>query len=83
MSIQQRLDRGLANLGWHDLYMETKILHVVLEGLDHTMIVLSTEKMDARRRRRFLYEAQWGKLEECRDLVSADCQRNFRGSHAL
>lgn len=44
MPIQKRLDRGLASLGWYELYPDTKILHVVLEGSDHAMLVLSTEK---------------------------------------
>lgn len=43
MQIQQRLDRGLAIMGWHDLYPDTKIRHVVLEGSDHAMLFLSTE----------------------------------------
>lgn len=49
MLIQQRLDRGLASLGWYKLYPNTKILHVVLEGSDHAMLVLSTEKMRVQR----------------------------------
>lgn len=81
--IQQRLDRWLASMGWHDLYLDTKILHVVLERFDHAMLVLSTEKMRAWRGRRFMYDEQWGKLAECRDLVVGEWRDNYGGSHAF
>ncbi|KAM1698180.1 hypothetical protein ACFX14_029348 [Malus domestica] len=45
--IQQRLDRGLATMGWQNLYPENTIRHVVLEGSDHTLLFLSTEKVKA------------------------------------
>lgn len=72
MPIQQRLDRGMTSVGWYGLYLETKIMYVVLEGSDHAILVLSTEKMDGRMRKQFMHEARWGKLEECRELVSGD-----------
>lgn len=80
--IQQRLDRGLVSMGWHGLYPDTKILRVVLEGSDHAMFVLSTEKIRAMRGRRFMYDARWGKLAECRDLVADEWHDKARGSHA-
>ncbi|KAM1131908.1 hypothetical protein FF1_046364 [Malus domestica] len=39
--IQQRLDRGLATMGWQDLYPENTIRHVVLEGSDHALLFFS------------------------------------------
>ncbi|CAN6570393.1 unnamed protein product [Malus baccata var. baccata] len=44
--IQQRLDRGLATMGWHDLFPENIIRHVILEGSDHALLLLSMEKED-------------------------------------
>ncbi|CAN6691340.1 unnamed protein product [Malus baccata var. baccata] len=44
--IQQRLDRGLATMEWQNLYPENTIRHVVLEGSDHALLFLSTEKED-------------------------------------
>lgn len=58
MPIQQRLDRGLASMGWHALYPKTKILHVVLEGSDHALSFLSTENLEAQKGRRFMYETR-------------------------
>lgn len=82
MPIQQRLDRGLASLGWYELYPDTKILHVVLGGSDHAIFILSTEKQWVRRGRRFTYDARCGKLEECRDLVAREWKRSYGGSYA-
>lgn len=41
--IQHRLSCGLASKGWSELYLETHVLHRALEGLDHVMLVLSTD----------------------------------------
>ncbi|CAN6576692.1 unnamed protein product [Malus baccata var. baccata] len=45
LPIQQRLDRGLATMGWNNIYPDTTIRHLVLEGSNHAMLVLSTEKI--------------------------------------
>ncbi|KAM2044901.1 hypothetical protein ACFX1T_009163 [Malus domestica] len=42
LPIQQRLDHGLATLGW---FPNTKIKHVILEGSDHALLFLSTDKI--------------------------------------
>lgn len=41
--IQQRLDHGLATNGWVNIYPEVKVMHEVLEGSDHAMLLLDTE----------------------------------------
>ncbi|CAN6710400.1 unnamed protein product [Malus baccata var. baccata] len=81
--IQQRLDRGLATMGWNNTYPDTTIRHLVLEGSDHAMLLLSTEKLKAWRGRKFSYDARWSKLKECRELVAQDWENNSRGSHAF
>lgn len=78
LPIQQRLDHGLSNLGWHDLYPDTKIRHVVLEGSDHALLFLSTKKVNAWRGIKFTYDAWWSKMEECRDL-----RDKFGSSHTF
>ncbi|CAN6562972.1 unnamed protein product [Malus baccata var. baccata] len=44
--IQQRLDRGLATMDWQETFPENTIRHVILEGSDHALLLLSTEKED-------------------------------------
>ncbi|KAM1612549.1 hypothetical protein ACFX1R_002073 [Malus domestica] len=83
--IQQRLDRGLATMGWHwqDIYPKNTIRHVVLERSDHALLFLSTEKVKAWRGRKFSYDARWSKMEECRQLVVEEWKDKHGGSHAF
>ncbi|KAM1745805.1 hypothetical protein ACFX11_012502 [Malus domestica] len=70
--IQLRLDRGLATSWWHDLYPDTTIRHVILEGSDHALLLLSTEKTKAWTGRKFSFDGRWSKLNKCRDLVAGE-----------
>ncbi|KAM1240745.1 hypothetical protein ACFX15_045483 [Malus domestica] len=83
MPIQQRLDRGLATMGWNNLDLDTKIRHVVLERSDNALLFLSMEKAMAWKGRKFSYDAHWSKLQECRDLVADDWKDRFGGSHTF
>ncbi|KAM1990516.1 hypothetical protein ACFX15_031775 [Malus domestica] len=67
---KQRLDP--ATMGWNSLYPDSKIRHVMLEGSDHAMLFLTTEKVWLRKGRRFMYDARWSKMQDCRDLVNED-----------
>ncbi|KAM2913100.1 hypothetical protein COP2_043795 [Malus domestica] len=46
LPIQQRLDHGLATPGWSDLYPDTTIKHVTLDGSDHTVATVCPETGD-------------------------------------
>ncbi|CAN6698982.1 unnamed protein product [Malus baccata var. baccata] len=82
MPIQQRLDRGLATLGWYEMYPNTKIKHVILEGSDHALLVLSTDNVPKGKGRQFSYDGRWSKSEDCRNLVGNDWRTQINGSHA-
>ncbi|KAM1030298.1 hypothetical protein FF1_034170 [Malus domestica] len=81
--IQLRLDRGLATSGWHELYPDTTIRHVVLEGSDHALLLMSTEKIKARTGRKFSFDGRWSKMKECRDLVAREWGVSPEGSHVF
>lgn len=49
--IQQQLDRGLASSGWVNMYPEAKVMHKVLEGFDHAMLILGMDVAPFSRRR--------------------------------
>ncbi|KAM1367659.1 hypothetical protein ACFX13_001153 [Malus domestica] len=83
LPIQQRLDRGLATLGWFEMYPNTKIKHVILEGSDHALLFLSTDKIPDWRGRKFSFDSRWSRLEECRDLVVKEWRDKINGSHAF
>ncbi|XP_070679310.1 uncharacterized protein [Malus domestica] len=83
LPIQQRLDRGLASTGWFNLYPDTKIIHVVLEGSDHSLLLLTTKKSEEWRGNRFMYDARWSNQKECRNIVTKDWGWEGRGFHAF
>ncbi|KAM1651081.1 hypothetical protein EV1_003802 [Malus domestica] len=70
-------------MGWNSLYPDSKIKNVMLEGSDHAMLFLTTEKVWLRNGRRFMYDARWSKMQDCHDLVNEDWKDRFRGSHAF
>ncbi|CAN6583607.1 unnamed protein product [Malus baccata var. baccata] len=82
LPIQQRLDRGLATLGWYEMYPNTIIKHVILEGSDHALLVLSTDNGPKGKGRQFSYDGRWSKSEECCKLVGNDWRTQINGSHA-
>ncbi|KAM2566578.1 hypothetical protein TB1_009061 [Malus domestica] len=81
--IQLRLDHGLATSGWHELYPDTTIRHIVLEDSDHALLLMSTEKIKAWTGRKFSFDARWSKMKECRDLVAGEWWVRPEGSHAF
>lgn len=83
LPIQQRLDRRLVTLGWHNSTPIYKIRLVVLEGSNHALLLLSTEKFRECRGRKFSYDACWSKMKECRELVSGEWKEKFGGFHAF
>ncbi|CAN1188574.1 hypothetical protein LINPERHAP2_LOCUS39416 [Linum perenne] len=55
--IKQRLDRGMCNGGWNELFRRARIVHELRVESDHCPIVLQTEHEGGRfGRRRFFYE---------------------------
>ncbi|KAM2502553.1 hypothetical protein ACFX1W_033092 [Malus domestica] len=81
--IQQRLDRGLASEGWISTYPEAKVLHEVVEGSDHAMLILDTDFVSVKRRKRFIYDSRWNRENECHGIVGTNWKYNFVGSKAF
>ena len=81
--IQECLDGGLATSGWVNMYQEAKVLHEVLEGSDHTMLILETNPSLVPRKKRFIYDSRWNKVEACHGIVKGTWCRGFVGSHAF
>lgn len=57
--IQERIDHALAINEWVQCYQQAIVKHVVLEGSDHAMLVLSMEVDQPRRKKRFMYDPRW------------------------
>ncbi|KAM0970935.1 hypothetical protein ACFX1S_019082 [Malus domestica] len=50
------------------MYHEATVMHKVLEGSDHAMLILGTNVAPLSRRWRFIYDARWNKVDECHDI---------------
>lgn len=67
--IQERLDRALATNNWVQCYQHAVVKHVVLEGSDRVMLILSTNVDIPRQRRRFMFNPLWNQEEKYAEVV--------------
>jgi hypothetical protein len=69
--VKERLDRGVANTGWRDLFPDAEVCVEEVTWLDHTPLALCTERIDTKkgRTRHFRYEAQWAMEDGYRDTI--------------
>ncbi|KAB2628840.1 hypothetical protein D8674_033635 [Pyrus ussuriensis x Pyrus communis] len=68
--IQERLDRVLATHNWMQEYHQAIVKHVVLEGSDHAMLVLSTVVDQPRKTKRFMYDPRWNLDPSCEKVLN-------------
>ncbi|XVE62132.1 hypothetical protein DITRI_Ditri06bG0094400 [Diplodiscus trichospermus] len=72
MVIRKRLDRFLANSGWIKKFSTYQVYNLISPYLDHQLILLDTEglkKRSRRRNKRFRFEAIWVKEEVCEHVI--------------
>lgn len=69
--ILERLDCALAAHDWIQCYQQAVMKHMVFEGLDHAMLVLSTEVDQPRCTKRFMYDLRWNLDPKCGEVVRA------------
>ncbi|KAG2667144.1 hypothetical protein I3760_15G097700 [Carya illinoinensis] len=70
-SISERLDRGLANLTWKNLYPMANVNHGSVAYSDHVPIKLQLQNDRAQRRgqKLFRFEAMWVEDKGCKPLI--------------
>ncbi|KAK3230421.1 hypothetical protein Dsin_002302 [Dipteronia sinensis] len=83
--VQERLDRGVCNFQWRQLFHGSCIHHLEYWRSDHRPLLIevmcrpgSILSRDSRQRRRFHFEACWADNKECHLLVEK-CWCNFSG----
>lgn len=75
--ILERLDRGLCNSGWKNLFPNSKIRPLDFWGFDHRPLIIEIMKdVSSRndgwnniRSRRFYFEECWIDENDCKDIV--------------
>ncbi|CAL9028919.1 unnamed protein product, partial [Prunus brigantina] len=77
--IQERLDRGLRSALWLHHYPEATVSNQVVEGSDHSMLILRTHAVKKRRKSIFIYDPRWGAHEGCKVVVAQQWAKVVRG----
>ncbi|KAI5340960.1 hypothetical protein L3X38_020234 [Prunus dulcis] len=60
-----------------------RVIHLVVEGSDHVMLLLHTSHSSPCRACRFIFDPRWTAVDRCHDLVKERWRRGFRGSRGL
>ena len=61
--------KALATNDWVNGYPNVVVNHVVLEGSDDAMLLLSTKMVQPRRKRQFMYDPRCNQDERCDEVV--------------
>ncbi|KAM1585182.1 hypothetical protein ACFX1Z_038078 [Malus domestica] len=77
--VEERIDRGLCNQLWQNIWLNTLVNHAAVVGSDHCPILISCEPNQRRGRKMFHFEAMWAKEEECRSIVESCWNRQCPG----
>lgn len=77
--IQERLDMGLANKDWRDLFPSAVVNVMEVSTSDHLPLYLTlNRKVYMHKANRFRFENIWIKEDECRNIV-LDCWNKVEG----
>ena len=68
--VQERLDRGLVNGPWQELWPHTNVIHGTVRASDQCPLIISTFQARPCGRVPFLFEAFWVKEEGCKEVVN-------------
>ncbi|KAL8158305.1 hypothetical protein AgCh_002851 [Apium graveolens] len=70
--IQERLDRGLANTAWRNLFPDAEIKVVEVSTSDHLPLFLHlNKKIYVPKSRRFKFENLWLREKDCKEIVES------------
>lgn len=70
--IQERLDRGMANSKWNEMFPLAEVQVLATSTSDHMPLMLHLHrKVFVQRGRRFKFENMWIGDEECKNIVQA------------
>lgn len=69
--VEERLDRACVNPKWREMFLATKVRHLIASYSDHDPILLETEIAQSRHRRRRIqrFEEKWVAHEECENQI--------------
>ncbi|XP_041025435.1 uncharacterized protein LOC121265832 [Juglans microcarpa x Juglans regia] len=83
---KERLDRGLANSRWQDLFPSHSVSHEIALCSDHRPIVINVAKQmlyEHSSEKPFRYEASWALREDCLHLIKEEWKKPMLAPHKL
>ncbi|MBA0753132.1 hypothetical protein Gogos_021703, partial [Gossypium gossypioides] len=70
INIRERLDRGVVNTGWLNLFLIFSIDHLPHSFSDHCPLLVKTNKgANYRSKKKFSFEARWVLNDSCKDVI--------------
>ncbi|CAN1797548.1 hypothetical protein LINPERHAP1_LOCUS21304 [Linum perenne] len=76
--IKQRLDRGLCNGGWSEVFPRTRVIHELRIQSDHCLVIMQTENEEKRfGKKMFKYETGWQALDGYEEVVETTWERGL------
>ncbi|XP_071921866.1 uncharacterized protein [Coffea arabica] len=67
--VKERLDRGLCSIEWSHCYDEAKCIHIESHASDHSMLVLDTQKVRKKWKKRFQFDKRWLQQDGIKEVV--------------
>lgn len=67
--MKERLDRMLASRAWRNRFGKAKCSHIHNEASDHRMLLLDTEPVGRRWKKRFYFDKRWLQYKEVHNVV--------------
>ncbi|KAI5352870.1 hypothetical protein L3X38_005762 [Prunus dulcis] len=78
--IQERLDKGLINSSWQEVWPCSVAIHLPDVGSDHCPILILNEERQEKVSRPFKFEAYWVADQECGEVIHRSWNmNNWRG----
>lgn len=81
--IEERLNHGLDNASWSDLFPSAYIKHLILVGSDHSSIILYTDNFSPNISKPFKFFCVYLKQQGCKEVIVNTWKVECRGSHVF
>ncbi|XP_071933018.1 uncharacterized protein [Coffea arabica] len=79
--IKQRLDRALGSCAWSQIFYRTIVKHIENFSSDHSMILLDSNPLKEKRKKRFLFDRRWMKKDGREQVVKQAWEEEQIGSN--
>jgi hypothetical protein len=79
--VRERLDQGLCNIRWQNLFQKAGVRHLMAHNSDHNPIALDTHLDLSQGSKQFRFEAMWVRDDSSKEVVRQAWDVQISGSH--